>query len=288
MKKLLIICLQLIMLQSFAQKKVDQIIDEFRQNHYKKEGYRNVTDSLLSIIDIKQLLQLEGNRLDEKCPEFGVFSQNYYQLFVTKSTIEKGNDKKARDVIYQFIKEDDTLSLKLKVSIERIYIFDNTDHQVPVLEVSLAFKDYNSQIEGFGRIITGLDTNNTLMNKSQFYYEEGFRNEWLGKIKDNGKSQIIAWGFNRFPEEYFTDFDIGGGELMINYKYLENGWSESFLKDDFIRTQAEDIPVSDYNYYGVKSLDEIIRNWDEMSKKINVSYGEGFSQLNLGCPMKDE
>jgi len=155
--------------------------------------------------------------------------------------------------------------------------------------VCLSFTTNDEGMNGLGRVITGLTSNNKLLNITEFYPEEGYKNVWLGRCKEKEEEQykLVAWGFSRFCEKYFTDFDIGGGELFVNYKYAENGWSDSFSKKEYINKQAEEIPMSDYSFLKVKSKNDIIENWEEIVSKLEISaYGIRYDQLNLGCVEK--
>jgi hypothetical protein len=282
-KSSIIIILSFIYFHSFEQPP-EKLISDFKNETSIFGVGEDVTISLKEKIDLEKVIKLHGNRIYENCPEFGVFGSNYSRLLVNYKSIEKISENKAIvDCRYNLTNK--ILDKKLLISIDRILKFQNTESQRAVVEIFLTFNSTDGEINGFGRVVTAITDNYQLADRNNFVYEEGFKNQWIGSYKPTDcDEKLIAWGFERFPAKYFSDFDIGGGELSINYKYLENGWSKTFSKADYIRKEVENIPTSDYNFYGVKSIEEIIQNWDQLEAKIGAGYGEGIGQLDLECP----
>jgi len=92
MRTITILLLQLLFVQCFSQKRIDQLLIDFSQDHYEYGGVGcNATDSLINQLDIEQLLLLEGNRVRKNCPEFGVYGDNYTRLLVQLQKLKTGN-----------------------------------------------------------------------------------------------------------------------------------------------------------------------------------------------------
>lgn len=55
-------------------------------------------------------------------------------------------------------------------------------------------------------------------------YEGGAVKAFVGiwkKHNSENPAKLCIWGFDRFPEKYTSDFDIGDGETVINIKYAK-------------------------------------------------------------------
>lgn len=277
---------QVLISQSFGQNNPENLLTDFKNERLNFGVGEDLTISLKSRLDLVQILKLNGNRIRKNCPEFGTLGAEYSRLLIKKNSYKKKEDG-CVVVDCQFATKEELFSNKLNICIDHIIKYQKPNHQRPVVEILMSFKSKNGQLSGFGRVVTVITKDNELLDRNEFVYEEGFKNEWLGKYKSDNKVNLIAWGFNRFPSKYFTDLDIGGGELMINYKYLENGWSKTFSIESYIRKEAENIPTSDYNYYGVESIEDIIQNWEQLSEKLDIGYGERINQLDLKCDLKE-
>jgi len=269
----------------WAQKDVDSIINLYKSKQYLKHKSFNATDSLIKRLDFEKIYLMLSNQFNTKCPEFGVYGTNYNRLLVHSENIEKDKEKGRFKLKIQVDISNSKIDDILNIEIDSILLQKQTQYY-SLIEVFSKFSAEKIDLKGYNRVVTRLTSEGKILDKLYFPEEEGFRKEWIGKIfiNENNRFEIIGWGFSRFPERYFTDFDIGNGELLVNYKYLENGWSNSFSLKDFIYKQAENVPMSDYKYLNVSSLDEIIEKWEEIEKKVDLSfYGYTLDQINLGC-----
>jgi len=73
-----------------------------------------------------------------------------------------------------------------------------------------------------------LNKENKLVDNMGEYMGDGFSNfiyEGTWTSYTTGKIKKCIWGQGRLPNT--ADFDIGAGELVVNEKYLKNGWEQN-------------------------------------------------------------
>lgn len=264
---------------------VQEKILDFRNSHYNGEVENgvNVTDSLLRLLDYSELFSLQSNQPAKGCPAFGVMGSECYKVLVETGAVNVDDDSLVGKFIFSLKVDSNSLNIvdTLSVKVIEILQYKTSDWNAPIIEITGEYSSENAGVFGVFKIISSMNINGRLLDKSEFPEEAGYLNAWLGSYSD---SVLLAWGFERFPSKYFDDFDIGNGELKVNYKYLENGWSSNFSLHDFITENIEDIPVSDYKYYGVKTEQELFDKWFQIAPDLGYStWGYRYDQLELNC-----
>lgn len=259
----------------------DAKITDFKNSHYQQGEVKGsvATDSLLKVLKFEALFTIPGNQSNTNCPAFGVYGKAYHKLYAEiKQVNQKCSRSKFKAVL--FLTQEETKQHNLQLEIKELILYPTQEIDGKVLEITGSFKSQKEELEGVFKIILGLSNEGLFLDKSVFTEENGYQNTWMAK---NQHDELLAWGFQRFPSQYFLDFDIGNGELMVNYKYLENGWSSTFSKQDFVKERAENIPVSDYHFYEVTSKEDIINEWDRVAVLLGEQWGYTADKLDLGC-----
>lgn len=288
MKNLLLISFILCLTNLFAQvnPQINEKIYEFKNDNYLNGVIpgKDVTDSLVAVLDYHEVFTLISNQTSFDCPAFGVAGDNFYKVLTQIDTVLLNAENRSCKLLFTLKEGSDYVFLEdtLYIIIENVILYNNSKiGNYPIIEISGEFSDDKASLKGVFRIVSELGDDGKLHDNSKFYPEQGYMNAWLG-IYNN---QLIAWGFDRFPSKYFDDFDVGDGELVVNYKYLENGWSSSFSLHDFIMEKIEDIPMGDYKYYGVKTQKEFLDKWFQVAPDLGyATWGYRYDQLNLECP----
>lgn len=246
-----------------------------------------VTDSAINLFDYARVLQLHSNNYGESCPEFGVKGKEYHRVLIKLALVKNMSSNKSLKVKGWFLENIDTIPFNGQMKLEKISTYKDkyTEREMWLIKSCFQYKLGNGEkLKGNTYLAIApsqlMDTSNQYLS-----YEEGeYKVSFAKKIKAKNSSLVYTWGLKRYPSSIFPGFDVGGGELQIHYKYLKNGWSTTFDPTAYIKKQVEDIPSSDYSYYGIKNLQDAINNWSALEKKLGMSpYSEGIGKIDVGC-----
>lgn len=298
MKLILIANILLMFMSISAQTQSYQHSDKL--NYYKNKHFKAGSNYSLDTLDINlilgantifsDLLTNHGNQSSKDCPEFGVYGLENDRLLVKINSVKEDYLKLGTFLVNGWYTAKNTNSLfNGKVEIIELIEYYNPLSKIRVWEINGVFhlkSDKNEILSGFIRSALSISLEKDVVSLKNKVYEEGNYKIWCGELlgEHNIKDQFIAWGMERFPDDIFPGFDVGGSELSIHYQYLENGWSKSFSKSKYIKDVALMIDADEFDYYGVHSYTDIINRWDSIEHKLDYSiYTEGRDKLDLGC-----
>lgn len=166
----------------------------------------------------------------------GFIGENYQRFYIHYTSINKNPQHPNEYLVEGKTKvKNYVCSFKGTIRVAEMYLF--SEEEVPGLRQGEAISTIDFQEEateagaGFfrGRMVSNfyLDSQNNLYYDALQLGADKYQNntceaQWTSY--KTGKSKICNWGDFGMPLPEGSDFDIGDGEVIINKKYLNNGW----------------------------------------------------------------
>lgn len=177
----------------------------------------------------------EGGKIPFPEP-IGFIGDNYQRFYIHYTSINKNPENPFEYIVIGKTKvKNYVCSFKGTITVTDMYLFNEDEipglRQGEVISTIYFQEDAAEAGSGFfsGRIVSNfyLDQQNNLYYDAIQLGADKYKNntcEARWTSYKTGKSKICNWGDFGMPLPKDSDFDIGDGEIIINRKYLNNGW----------------------------------------------------------------
>lgn len=178
---------------------------------------------------------LEGGKIPFPEP-VGFIGENYQRFYIHYLKITKNSENPNEYIVTGKSKVKNFIcSFTGTINVVDMYLFNEIEfpgYRQGEVVCNINFRE-NPQDPGSGYFTGKLTTSFYLDSQNNIFYDTFYLE--ADKFKNNiceakwtsyktGKSKICNWGDFGAPLPNGSDFDIGDGEIIINKKYLNNGW----------------------------------------------------------------
>jgi hypothetical protein len=184
-------------------------------------------------------IQAEGDGDKIPFPEpLGYIGDNYQRFYIHYITVTKSKDNPYQYNVYGKTKvKDNICSFKGAITVTRALLYNESDDprfQQGSIMSDVTFYEDSAQISS-GIIKGKLITDFYFDEKGKIYYDalflvaDNYSNNQCSAIWTSyktGESKKCNWGDFRIPNS--KELDSGVGDVVINEKYIKNGW-ETFV-----------------------------------------------------------